>query len=236
MCKRGRLVHIPGSQGCLLPRPCSAGAQEVSLFCLHGGGVRVPVPAIRLLPGPFSKCVETALGPLRRQGKRVLFYLDDLLILSNSEEAARRDTMTVINHLSFLGFAINWEKSFPLPGRQIVYLGLCLDSAAMTAMLSPPRLDTILLALSRFCVRRNVTTLSTMCLLGLKAAAQPVVPLGLLFMRRLQRWFARQRFDPVRHKLRVLLLPRSVSPGPQDRGLLPQSTSAQRPSLVLQSV
>ena len=30
------------------------------------------------------------------------------------------DTMTVINHLSFLGFAINWEKSLPLPGRQIV--------------------------------------------------------------------------------------------------------------------
>ena len=28
MCERGRLVHIPGSQGCLLPRPCSAGAQE----------------------------------------------------------------------------------------------------------------------------------------------------------------------------------------------------------------
>ncbi|CAL8337200.1 unnamed protein product [Boreogadus saida] len=47
---------------------------------------------------------------------------------------------------------------------------------------------------------------------GLMAAAHPVVPLGLLFMRRLQRWFARQRFDPVRHKLRVLLLPRSVSP------------------------
>ncbi|CAL8388473.1 unnamed protein product [Boreogadus saida] len=57
----------------------------------------------------------------RRQGKRVLFYLDKLLILSDSEEAARRDTMMVINHLSFLGFAINWEKSFPLPGRQIVY-------------------------------------------------------------------------------------------------------------------
>ncbi|CAL8399331.1 unnamed protein product [Boreogadus saida] len=40
---------------------------------------------------------------------------------------------------------------------------------------------------------RNVTALSTMRLLGLMAAAHPVVPLGLLFMRRLQRWFARQR-------------------------------------------
>ena len=93
--------------------------------------------------------------------------------------------MTVMNHLSSLGFAINWKRSFPLPGRQIVYLGLCLDSAAMTAMLSPPRRDAILLALSRFRVLRNVTALSTMCLLGLMAAAYPVVPLGLLFMHRL---------------------------------------------------
>ena len=165
-----------------------------------------------LAPRTFSKCVETALEPLRRQGKRILFYLDDLLILSNSEETARRDTMLVINHLSFLGFAINWEKSSPLPSRQTVYLGLCLDSATMTAMLSPPRRDAILSALSRFHVRRNVTALSTMRLLGLMAAAHPVVPLGLLFMRRLQRWFARQRLDPRRHKLRVLLVPRSVSP------------------------
>ncbi|CAL8388643.1 unnamed protein product [Boreogadus saida] len=66
--------------------------------------------------------------------------------------------MLVINHLAFLGFAINWEKSSPLPSRQTVYLGLCLDSATMTVMLSPPRL---------------------------------------------QRWFARQRLDPRRHKLRV---------------------------------
>ena len=97
-----------------------------------------------LAPHTFSKCVETALEPLRRQGKRILFYLDDLLILSNSEETARRDTMLVINHLSFLGFAINWEKSSPLPSQQTVYLGLCLDSATMTAMLSPPRRDAIL--------------------------------------------------------------------------------------------
>ncbi|CAL8337090.1 unnamed protein product [Boreogadus saida] len=48
--------------------------------------------------------------------------------------------------------------------------------------------------------------------LGLMAAAHHVVPLGQLFMRRLQLWFARQRLDPRRHKLRVLLVPRSVSP------------------------
>jgi len=54
--------------------------------------------------------------------------------------------------------------------------------------------------------------ISLMCPLGLIAAAHPVVPLGLLFMHRLQRWFARQRLDPRCHKSRVLTIPRSVAP------------------------
>ncbi|CAL8310650.1 unnamed protein product [Boreogadus saida] len=42
-----------------------------------------------------------------------------------------------------------------------------------------------------------VTALSVMRLLGMMSAAHTVVPLGLLHMRRLQRWFSRLRIDPV---------------------------------------
>ena len=70
-----------------------------------------------LAPRTFSKCVETALEPLRRQEKRILFYLDDLLILSNSEETARRDTMLVIiNHLAFPGVATSIQTKQSLRG------------------------------------------------------------------------------------------------------------------------
>ena len=85
MCESGRLVHIPGSQGCLLPNPCLASEQDVSL--LNGGCVRVTVPAIRLLPGPAHLLKVCGDGVGYAQGKRVL------LVLSNSEEAARRDSM-----------------------------------------------------------------------------------------------------------------------------------------------
>ena len=63
VCERGRLVHIPGSQGCLLPRPCSAGAQEVSPLCLLGMAYEYQcLPfGYSLAPRTFSKCVETAL-------------------------------------------------------------------------------------------------------------------------------------------------------------------------------
>jgi len=115
--------------------------------------------------------VEAALEPLRHQGKRIL-HLDDLL--SCSEETARTDTMTVIEHISLLGFAINWEKSSPFPCHQ-------LDSVTMSVKLSPPRRDAVPSALSPALVGRRVTALSIMYLLGLIAAAHLVVFLWVCF-------------------------------------------------------
>ena len=64
-----------------------------------------------LAPRTFSKCVETALRPLHQRGMRVLFYLDDLLLLARSEEEALVQTTELLAHLSKLGFTINWKKS-----------------------------------------------------------------------------------------------------------------------------
>ena len=44
------------------------------------------------------------------------------------------------------------------------------------------------------------------------SAAHMVVPLGLLHMRRLQRWFSRLRIDPVRQRRRKVTIPLSVGP------------------------
>ena len=51
-----------------------------------------------------------------------------------------------------------------------------------------------------------------MRLLGMMSAAHTVVPLGLLHMRRLQRWFSRLRIDLVRQRRRKVTIPLSVGP------------------------
>ena len=68
--------------------------------------------------------------------KNVILYLDDLLVLSHSEEAARRDTMAVINDCSIcIGFShqLGGAHHSPLPSRRLV--NRSLDSATMTARL-----------------------------------------------------------------------------------------------------
>ena len=163
-----------------------------------------------LAPRTFSKCVEAALEPLRRRGIRILAYLDDLLVLAQSPDRAIQDATSLVSQLSQLGFAVNWEKSAPWPAQQFTYLGIHLDTVGMRARLSAPRREAISIALRTFRVSRTITALSVMSLLGLMAAAHVVVPLGLLYMRKLQRWFAQLRLDPVRHRRRLLVIPRSV--------------------------
>ncbi|XP_026150785.1 olfactory receptor 140-like, partial [Mastacembelus armatus] len=57
-------------------------------------------------PRTFSKCVEMALEPLWRQRMRVLFYLDDLLLLAHSPEESGQQKAELVDHLSSLGFAM----------------------------------------------------------------------------------------------------------------------------------
>ncbi|KAJ8009686.1 hypothetical protein DPEC_G00094090 [Dallia pectoralis] len=91
------------------------------------------------------------------------------------------------------------------------YLGLFLDTGIMRARLSDERIESILSAL-RLCrppCRRRVQEIIS--LLGLMSAAHAVVTLGLLHMHALQRWFARRRVDPVRHRRRILIIPYTLA-------------------------
>ena len=143
-----------------------------------------------LSPLTFTRCLKAALVVLLRRGLRLAWYLDDLLVMANSPEQAMRHTHELIEYLEYVGFTINYQKSTPWPARQITYLGLRLDSVSMSATLSQERWLTVETVLALFHPGACVTYLACKRLLGLLCAAHQVVPLGLLFLRRLQRWFA----------------------------------------------
>lgn len=163
-----------------------------------------------LAPRTFSKCVDAALQPLRSQGMRVFFYLDDLIVMARSKQWAIFHTAQLILHLTRLGFAINWKKSNPQPSQRAEYLGIVLDSVSLRATLSESRRTALQQEVLKLKQGQRVTALTVMQALGHMAAAHPVVPLGLLHMRRLQRWFASLRLDLKRQKFRLLTVPPTV--------------------------
>ncbi|KAF0027027.1 hypothetical protein F2P81_019768 [Scophthalmus maximus] len=181
MCALRRLVRIHRFERLVFPCPNRPQAQEIPAFLVQ----RSPVP----------------IQP---------FPLDDLLVLASSEHSAALHTVELASHLTLLGFAIHWRKSSPVPTQCIMYLGVYLDSSSMRASLSPARREALASLLSRVTPGQTVTALSVMRLLGMMSAGHVVVPLGLLHMRKLQRWFSRLRLDPICQKMRLVTLPSSV--------------------------
>ena len=161
---------------------------------------------LSLSPRVFVRCTEAAVAPLRRRGIRVATYLDDWLLLAQSDEMARAHTRILTLHLRELGFVLNVEKSMLSPAQSITFLGLSLDSVAFTARLSAERVKTFRACLAFFRPGRSVQFRLCLRLLGLMASAILVVRLGRLHMRDFQMWVASHGLDPVRHGARRLLV------------------------------
>ncbi len=95
-------------------------------FAFEGRAYQYKVLPFRLslLPRVFTKVAETALVPLREQGVRILNYLDDWLILAQSQDQLCEHRDMVLSHLSQLGLQVNWEKSKLSPVQRISFLGM----------------------------------------------------------------------------------------------------------------
>ncbi len=164
---------------------------------------------LALAPRTFTKCMDAALAPLRLQGIRVLNYLDDWLIMAHSRELVSRHRDIVLGHIHSLGLRMNAKKSVLLPSQQTVFLGVRLDSVQMQARLAPARIPVFTACLARFKLGHHVSVGTCRRLLGLMAAASPVLPLGLLHMRPFLWWMKELRLHPTVPATRLIRVSRS---------------------------
>ena len=66
---------------------------------------------------------------------RVVFYLDDILLLADSYQAASAQCQSLRTQLVRLGFRLNLKKSEFVPKRRFTYLGLVWCSEDMSVAL-----------------------------------------------------------------------------------------------------
>ncbi|XP_067233771.1 uncharacterized protein [Chanodichthys erythropterus] len=159
---------------------------------------------LSLSPRTFTKCVDAALAPLRLQGIRVLNYIDDWLILAQSEQQAVQHRDVVLSHMKRLGLRLNAKKSVLLPAQTTNYLGVVWDSTSMQAHLSPARVNSILSTVKGVKLGQSLTVKQFQRMLGLMAAASNVIPFGLLHMRPLQWWLRTRGFSPRGNPFRTI--------------------------------
>ena len=106
------------------------GKQEICAFPV--GSVPSLCLCFGLGPAPliFTKILKIPISSLRRLQIRVIIYLDDMILMSQTIELLI-SMDTVIFLLTHLGFVINPKKSMLNPVQKIEFLGLETDSVAM---------------------------------------------------------------------------------------------------------
>ncbi len=115
----------------------------------------------------------------------------------------------VLGHIHSLGLRMNAKKSVLLPSQRTVFLGVRLDSVQMQARLAPARIPVFTACLARFKLGHRVSVGTCRRLLGLMAAASPVLPLGLLHMRPFLWWMKELRLHPTVPATRLVRVSRS---------------------------
>ncbi|KAL0152776.1 hypothetical protein M9458_052499 [Cirrhinus mrigala] len=139
---------------------------------------------LSLAPRTFMKCTDVALSPLRQRGIRILNYLDDWLVLAQSEAELLYHRSLLLSHLECLGLKVNLAKSALHPSRRISFLGAVFDSTQMRAIVVPDRA----LAIQQLAASFKIGASHPLKMFQKMASASPVLKLGLLRMRPLQYW------------------------------------------------
>ena len=97
-------------------------------------------------PWLFSKAMRAPVQWLRKQGVRVVVYLDDLLFIAASPELLRTHMQMALDLFARLGLQAKLSKCVVTPTQRIEFLGYILDSINMSCHLPERKVQALMAA------------------------------------------------------------------------------------------
>jgi len=137
-------------------------------------------------PYTFTKLTKPAIRFLRQVGIQIIVYLDDMLLVAQSEGQLCQDLSTTLWLLTALGFIVNLTKSVLTPAKQLEFLGFLIDTQSMTIVLPPAKVTDLQREAAKLLELRTVSTKSLARLVGKLVATKPAVFIAPLRYRALQ--------------------------------------------------
>jgi hypothetical protein len=83
----------------------------------------------------FTKLLKPVVALLCRLGLRLIVYLDDIILFTQTPNRILQDRDTTLWLLQQLGFVINWKKSVLIPAQSMEYLGFVINYLELTLAL-----------------------------------------------------------------------------------------------------
>ena len=138
-------------------------------------------------PRVFTKLMKPVVAALRQRGIRLIIYLDDILIMAESEALALHHAASTLNLLEGLGFIVNYNKSQLTPCQSIEFLGFLINSTNLTLQLPGEKLRKIRKTCQDILEKTEISVRELSKFLGLLTSSIQAIFPGPLHYRHLQR-------------------------------------------------
>ena len=140
---------------------------------------------LRCAPNIFNSLSVFVVKVANHLGaKRVVNYLDDFLIMADSEQACLSDRNIVTGVLSLLGFDISLKK-VTAPAQVSVFLGITIDSVNMELSLPVAKVEKLKLCINTLVAKGTASKKELECVGSLVSHCSYVVRGGRTFSRRI---------------------------------------------------
>lgn len=146
---------------------------------------------LSIAPRVFSETMKYAIEPLRKEGHRLVYYLDDICLLEKSKEKMNTLTNRVTTHFQNLGFIINYNKSMLTPTKTQDFLGFQFNTKKMEISVPTLKINNLLKRLKQLTAIPQRSCRWIASLLGKMTSMIPAIGEALLHIRYIQRDLSR---------------------------------------------
>ena len=126
------------------------------------------------------------MAALREVGVRLIIYIDDILVMAETESLLQDHISAVVYLLENLGFVINHPKSQLTPSQEIEFLGFTVNSSRMELKLPGEKIKKIRAEAGKALQAHSVSALALSRLIGKMNVATQAIQMAPLYYRNLQ--------------------------------------------------
>ena len=137
-------------------------------------------------PRVFTKLMKPVVAFLRERGMRLIIYLDDILVISSSQEEAREYVLLIRDLFSSLGLINNEKKSQLVPSQEVVFLGYLISTVTMNISLPSEKMRKIQQEATHLLKAASVSIQQIAAFIGMTNAAKQAIPMAPMYHRQLQ--------------------------------------------------
>ena len=134
----------------------------------------------------FTKLMKPVVSFLRERGMRLIIYLDDILVISSSQEEAREYVLLIRDLFSSLGLIINEKKSQLVPSQEVVFLGYLISTVTINISLPSEKMRKIQQEATDLLKAASVSIWQIAAFIGMTNAAKQAIPMASMYHRQLQ--------------------------------------------------